>query len=148
MIKNKKETMEKIKQAALEEFYEKGYAKASLRTICSRAGVTTGAMYFSFENKEFDYEINAITGEIIEFDEDIKNYDINTNYKITQSQAQEIALKDANLKVDQVFFDKINIDIKNNTPVYEIEFKHNNKEYDYKIDANTGEIISKSQDKY
>ena len=103
---------------------------------------------FSFENKEFDYEINAITGGIIEFDEDIKNYDINTNYKITQSQAQEIALKDANLKADQVFFAKINIDIKNNTPAYEIEFKHKNKEYDYKIDANTGEIISKSQDKY
>ena len=39
MMKNKKETMEKIKQAALEEFYEKGYAKASLRTICSRAGI-------------------------------------------------------------------------------------------------------------
>ena len=111
-------------------------------------GVEIYNIEFSFKNKEFDYEINAITGEIIEFDEDIKNYDINTNYKITQSQAQEIALKDANLKADQVFFDKINIDIKNNTPAYEIEFKHNNKEYDYKIDANTGEIISKSQDKY
>ena len=98
-------------------------------------GVEIYNIEFSFENKEFDYEINAITGE-------------NTNYKITQSQAQEIALKDANLKADQVFFDKIDIDIKNNTPAYEIEFKHNNKEYDYKIDANTGEIISKSQDKY
>ena len=111
-------------------------------------GVEIYNIEFSFENKEFDYEINAITGEIIEFDEDTKNYDINTNYKITQSQAQEIALKDANLKADQVFFDKIDIDIKNNTPAYEIEFKHNNKGYDYKIDANTGEIISKSQDKY
>lgn len=111
-------------------------------------GVEIYNIEFSFENKEFDYDINAITGEIIEFDEDTKNYDINTNYKITQSQAQEIALKDANLKADQVFFDKIDIDIKNNTPAYEIEFKHNNKEYDYKIDANTGEIISKSQDKY
>ena len=111
-------------------------------------GVEIYNIEFSFENKEFDYDINAITGEIIEFDEDTKNYDINTNYKITQSQAQEIALKDANLKADQVFFDKIDIDIKNNTPAYEIESKHNNKEYDYKIDANTGEIISKSQDKY
>ena len=111
-------------------------------------GVEIYNIEFSFENKEFDYDINAITGEIIEFDEDTKNYDINTNYKITQSQAQEIALKDANLKADQVFFDKIDIDIKNNTPAYEIEFKHNNKEYDYKFDANTGEIISKSQDKY
>ena len=52
MMKNKQETIEKIKQAALEEFYANGYAKASLRTICRRAGVTTGAMYFSFENKE------------------------------------------------------------------------------------------------
>lgn len=112
-------------------------------------GVDVYNIEFSFENKEYDYEINAITGEIIEFDEDIENYDINTNnYKVTQSQAQEIALKDANLKAEQVFFDKIEIDFKNNTPVYEIEFKYNNKEYDYKIDANTGEIISKSQDNY
>ena len=44
-MKNKEETIEKIKQAALEEFYTNGYAKASLRTICNRAGVTTGAMY-------------------------------------------------------------------------------------------------------
>ncbi len=51
-MNNKEETIEKIKQAALEEFYTNGYAKASLRTICNRAGVTTGAMYFSFENKE------------------------------------------------------------------------------------------------
>ena len=51
-MKNKEATIEKIKQAALEEFYANGYAKASLRTICRRAGVTTGAMYFSFENKE------------------------------------------------------------------------------------------------
>ena len=51
-MKNKEETIEKIKQAALEEFYANGYAKASLRTISPRAGVTTGAMYFSFENKE------------------------------------------------------------------------------------------------
>lgn len=52
MIKNKKITTEKIKQAAIEEFLDKGYAGASLRRICSRAGVTTGAMYFCFDNKE------------------------------------------------------------------------------------------------
>lgn len=51
-MKNKKITTEKIKQAAIEEFLDKGYAGASLRTICSRAGVTTGAMYFCFDNKE------------------------------------------------------------------------------------------------
>lgn len=38
-------------EAAKKEFLEKGYNKASLRTICSKAGVTTGALYFFFENK-------------------------------------------------------------------------------------------------
>ena len=38
-------------EAAKAEFLERGYNKASLRTICSKAGVTTGALYFFFENK-------------------------------------------------------------------------------------------------
>lgn len=39
-------------EAAKKEFLEKGYNKASLRNICSQAGVTTGALYFFFKNKE------------------------------------------------------------------------------------------------
>ncbi len=38
-------------KAAKKEFLEKGYNKASLRTICANAGVTTGALYFFFDNK-------------------------------------------------------------------------------------------------
>ncbi|MGN0552340.1 MAG: TetR family transcriptional regulator, partial [Oscillospiraceae bacterium] len=37
------ETKEAILSAAAEEFFECGYEKSSLRHICSRAGVTTGA---------------------------------------------------------------------------------------------------------
>lgn len=42
----------KILNSAKEEFLEKGYADASLRTICQKAGVTTGALYKRFPNKE------------------------------------------------------------------------------------------------
>ena len=38
-------------EAAKQEFLDKGYNKASLRNICAKAGVTTGALYFFFENK-------------------------------------------------------------------------------------------------
>lgn len=38
--------------SAKAEFMEKGYAKASLRKICAKAGVTTGAIYFFFQDKE------------------------------------------------------------------------------------------------
>ena len=45
------EKRELLISAAKEEFLEKGYNKASLRSICAKAGVTTGALYFFFENK-------------------------------------------------------------------------------------------------
>lgn len=48
----KKMTEERLIRFGKQEFLEKGYAKASLREICKRAGVTTGAFYFSFSGKE------------------------------------------------------------------------------------------------
>lgn len=48
----RKQTEQKLIKSGKEEFLEKGYAKANLRDICKSAGVTTGAFYFSFENKE------------------------------------------------------------------------------------------------
>ena len=45
-------TREKLTECARQEFLEKGYMKASLRSICKKAGVTTGALYFFFQNKE------------------------------------------------------------------------------------------------
>lgn len=56
----KKITEENLIRCGREEFLEKGYSKANLREICRRAGVTTGAFYFSFENKE------ALLGAILE----------------------------------------------------------------------------------
>jgi len=48
----KKETRKKLLEQAKKEFAEKGFMKASLRTICKNAGVTTGALYFFFHDKE------------------------------------------------------------------------------------------------
>ncbi len=50
-MKHDKETREKLIESAKAEFTEKGYNKASLRSICSNAGLTTGALYFFFEDK-------------------------------------------------------------------------------------------------
>ena len=51
-MKNDKETRQKLLVSAKKEFMEKGYVKASLRNICKNAGVTTGALYFFFKDKE------------------------------------------------------------------------------------------------
>lgn len=57
---DEKDTREKLIKCAKEEFLEKGYLKASLRSICKKAGVTTGALYFFFKDKE------DLFGQIVE----------------------------------------------------------------------------------
>ncbi len=46
------ETRQRLIESAKKEFFEKGVEQASLRTICKNAGVTTGALYFFFKDKE------------------------------------------------------------------------------------------------
>lgn len=46
------ETRQRLIDSAKTEFFENGFAKASLRKICTNAGVTTGALYFFFKNKD------------------------------------------------------------------------------------------------
>ena len=55
-----KETRQHLLECAKKEFLEKGYMKASLRNICKEAGVTTGALYFFFKDKE------ALFGALVE----------------------------------------------------------------------------------
>ena len=52
MEENSATTLEKIQEAALAEFLEKGFLGASLRQIVKNAGVTTGAFYGYFSSKE------------------------------------------------------------------------------------------------
>ena len=47
-----KDTREKILEAALELFRERGFAEATMREIASRAGVATGLAYYYFKSKD------------------------------------------------------------------------------------------------
>ncbi|MFV0528852.1 MAG: TetR/AcrR family transcriptional regulator [Lachnospiraceae bacterium] len=63
-MKQENDTKAKLLKAAKEVFMEKGYQNASLRHICRQAGVTTGALYFFFQDKEDVF--TAIVKEPIE----------------------------------------------------------------------------------
>lgn len=58
-------------KAAKEVFLKEGFEKASLRKICAKAGVTTGAVYFLYKNKEELFE--AIVRKTVEEAEDLCN---------------------------------------------------------------------------
>lgn len=105
------------------------------------------------DNKEYDYEIDATTGEILSYDYDIENYNIpNSNQSqsaaIDQNKAKEIALSHANLKESDVQFGKVEFDVDDGRKEYDVVFYYDNKEYEYTIDADTGTIIEYGIDGY
>lgn len=147
------------------------FVKAKLDT---EDGVKVYDIEFYSGNVEYDYEINAATGAIMSFDQDIENYEIPTQPAAptqpqsaaptqaatqpqtaapTQAQtasvisvdkAKQIALSHAG--VSGASFKKVKLDTDDGVRVYEIEFKVGNVEYDYDIDASSGAIISSSSE--
>ena len=125
-------------------------------------GVLIYDVEFYKGNVEYDYEIEATTGRILERDRDIENYVIPKNppkkqvttnkqnavnqYKgdIGVEKAKTIALRDAN--VGQVNFIKAKLDYDDGIYKYDIEFYASNMEYDYEIEASTGRILEKDID--
>ena len=114
-----------------------------------------------YNNNDYEYKIEAKTGRIIYTDYNYNQNNGNNNQngnnngngngntnknKITLDEATNIALKHANLTLDQVRIIKKQEDYDDNIHVYEIEFYHNTTKYDYKIKVNGGEIISFDKD--
>ena len=95
-------------------------------------------------NKEYDYEIDANSGKVLEFDYDMENFDISSvQVKLSLDEAKAVALKNAKLSENDVVFTKAKLDYDDGRAVYDIEFYSGNKEYDYEIDANTGKILDR-----
>lgn len=96
---------------------------------------------------EYDYEIDAQTGSILSYDYDVENYQIpssgqQTGDLIGDARAQEIALNHAGVSAGQATFFRTQMDWEHGRQVYEVEFWSGNTEYDYEIDAVTGDILS------
>ena len=73
------EVKEKIIKAAIEEFAENGYKAASTNSICKKAKVSKGLIYYYFKSKEEIY-LNALKFAIDEFKENV-TIQINDNSK-------------------------------------------------------------------
>ena len=82
------ETKAKIIESAKKEFLEKGFMGANLRTIATNAGVTTGAMYRHFKDK--DALFCALVDEAIEVTtKTVMMADVNTHSQFAPPASQE-----------------------------------------------------------
>lgn len=114
---------------------------------------------FTVGGQEYDYDIDAISGKIIEnqtkaVDDTEANEAITANTtnaasdgQVTLEEAKEIALNHAGLTADGVTFIKGKLERDDGREKYDIEFYTSDfKEYDYEIDPQTGEILSYDYD--
>lgn len=66
---------------------------------------------------------------------------------ITANDAKDAALRHAGLSDSQISDVDIDLDRDNGKLIYEVDFNSGNTEYDYDIDAETGEVISADKSK-
>ena len=116
---------------------------------------------------EYDYEINALTGAIMDKSVEVNEHAVRETRPaatatptaaptaaateaargfIGVDRAKSIALGHAGVSASSVSFSKAKLDDDDGRGVYEIEFYVGNTEYDYEIDAHSGAILEASAD--
>ena len=77
----------------------------------------------------------------------VENNSMNLMAGITAKDAKDAALSHAGLSESQISDVEIDLDRDNGKLIYEVDFNSGNTEYDYDIDAETGEVISADKSK-
>lgn len=111
---------------------------------------------FEYGAAEYDYDIRATDGFIMKRDADTdvdipitfpgnKDESGNGEY-IGEARAKDIALENAGVSESQVTFTKTKLDYDDGIAEYEIEFVSDDTEYEYEIDAVSGQILDYDRD--
>lgn len=105
---------------------------------------------FYSDNKEYDYEIHASTGEILSSDFEIEN-DFNKdsasdlNPAVSQEEASAAALAKVQGASEKDL--RIKLDDDDGKMIYEGDIYYNGTEYEFEIDASTGDFLEWSEER-
>lgn len=97
--------------------------------------------FYTNSYEEYEYDIDACTGEILSFDKDADHLSPSTGaQEVTRDRAREIALeKVPGASASHVV--KLKEDRDDGRKIYEVEIVYNGMEYEFEIDAATGTIL-------
>ena len=137
-------TLDKAKEIALNHA---GKTASQVQFIKAYQGWDDGVQKYDIEFTfvsnsiihKYDYEI-SMTGKILDYDYEAKQYSSSANVAISEQQAKQTALN----KVSGAVADNIRefkLDKDDGKYKYEGKIVYGNYEYEFEIDANTGNII-------
>ena len=110
-------------------------------------GVAVYEIEFYSDRVEYDYKVDAKSGEVLkarsELDDDLLQNapSQEAGGYIGVDAAKQIALSHAGLDGAGVRFEEVELDREGQKAVYEMEFYFDGVEYEYKVDALSGEVL-------
>lgn len=104
---------------------------------------------FHVGTTEYDYEINAKTGDVIKYekdteDDDDDHYSTSTSSYIGRDAAMQKALSHAGLSESDVY--ELEVELDEEDGIYEVSFETKSYEYEYEVQATTGKILKAEKD--
>ena len=138
-----------------------GFKEADVTKLTVKKDSDDGRAHFDVEffkgDYEYDYEVDAETGKIVDYSKEKEAVKTASTAKpatttkpasktISKSKAQSIALEHAKLKKSQVTGLRVSLDKDDGRTYYEVDFRKGNVEYDYEIDAVTGKVVEWDKD--
>ncbi len=112
-------------------------------------GIAVYDIEFYTGDAEYEYEINAVTGAVYSKDVDVRHaraghghQNENGQNDIGAEQAKSIALAQAGFAEAEVTLLQCEFDVDDGQTVYEVEFIKDGREYEYKISAVDGSVLS------
>lgn len=147
-------TQEYQENSELKEFADKydislGKAKLIKEIISTNLVNAKGEKYTEDELAKLSInEINMLMEEKETIIEEVKTNgkEVNKESYIGKQEAKNIALKNAGTTESKAKELKVEFDVENGVTIYEVEFTLGNTEYDYEINAKTGDIIKKEKE--
>ena len=133
-------------------------------------GIYLYELEFAANGVKYDYDVNALTGDIVKFEEEQTGNlsgngngangsgtgngnqygsgagSVDTSSFIGEAAAKSAALSDAGVSESDVTRMKCELDRDNGSYKYEIEFDVGRMEYEYEVDASTGAILKSEHD--
>lgn len=102
--------------------------------------------FYTADYKEYDYEIDAVTGAVVSFDQDAEGYTPPAGGAvISEARAREIALTKVPGASDS-HIRELKLDRDDGRQIYEVEIVYNRVEYEIEIDAVTGNVLKYDPD--
>jgi len=154
-------TRERAQEIALQHA---GKNAADVRWDDLEVDVDDGVPHFEIEfdvgTNEYEYDIHAETGKIIDYEHELKTAPNKENTKdqvsadqqltatqeISRDEVIDIALNHASLTRSEVSFDDVELEYEDGRKEWEVGFNYGNWEYEYDIAAQSGDILDSERE--